>query len=218
MTQVFPQGLESLCHVAGVFMHTPTPDGQSHGSQACCKHPSTWKQKPKVLKPEHLPGARCMPGQGEHRLTSIGSGPHVQMLPKEPQPCLPFSHTCPTFQTSLASPRTAAPSLPCPGALQNHFHSASAILSNPSLKLPRQVSSLHTRHSLGSGHPAYLERSSPPGEKLQRAATRAGPGEGKLKPLCKVQVQPPHKAALWNCTPSLIYMHAEIISNQRLRS
>lgn len=44
-----------------------TPDGQSHGSQARCKHPSTWKQKPKALKPEHLPGARCMPGQGEHR-------------------------------------------------------------------------------------------------------------------------------------------------------
>ena len=43
-----------------------TPDGQSHGSQACCKHPSAWKQKPEALKPEHLPGARCMPGQGEH--------------------------------------------------------------------------------------------------------------------------------------------------------
>ena len=130
-------------------------------------------------------------------------------------PCLPLSHTCPTFQTSLASTRTAAPSLPCPGALQNHFHSAFAILSNPSLKLPRQVS-VYTRDiPWDQGHPAYLERSSSRREAAACCYTSRVQGEGKPKPLCKVQVQPPHKAACGTARPSLIYMHAEIISNQR---
>ena len=137
------------------------------------------------------------------------------MLLKEPQPCLPLSHTCPTFQIRLTSPRTAAPILPCPGASQNHFHSASAILSNPSLKLPRQVSVYTGDIPWGQGCPAYLERSS--SHRQEAAAccyTSQVQGEGKPKSLCKVQVHPPHKAACGTVRPSLIYIHAEVISNQ----